>query len=120
MTILQRLANWSSSVDDDWPALAKGRAVDAIVDTIACMVAGAGDEGAAGVRRGVASWHSGGATVFGATTGAAIPFAALANGMAAHALDFDDNFLPGSTHASAVLVPALLALAETSGRRGPS
>src|SRR5690606_852739 len=44
------------------------------------------------------------------------PWAALVNGAAAHALDFDDNFDPAKAHASAVLVPAILALAE--GRAG--
>ena len=38
--------------------------------------------------------------------------AALANGTAAHALDFDDNFDPAKAHASAVLAPAILALGE--------
>jgi 2-methylcitrate dehydratase PrpD len=36
----------------------------------------------------------------------------MANGTAAHALDFDDYEDPGATHPSAVLVPALLALGE--------
>lgn len=38
--------------------------------------------------------------------------AALVNGTAAHALDFDDNFDPAKAHASAVLVPALLAIGD--------
>ena len=45
--------------------------------------------------------------------------AALLNGTAAHALDCDDNFYPAISHASAVLVPALLAVAaplHISGR----
>uniref|UniRef100_UPI0013D468A2 MmgE/PrpD family protein n=1 Tax=Klebsiella pneumoniae TaxID=573 RepID=UPI0013D468A2 len=42
----------------------------------------------------------------------------LVNGTAAHALDFDDNFAPALTHATAVLVPALLALAEDEGLSG--
>jgi 2-methylcitrate dehydratase PrpD len=40
------------------------------------------------------------------------PWAALINGTAAHALDYDDYESAGVTHASAVLVPALLALAD--------
>ena len=46
--------------------------------------------------------------------------AALINGMAAHALDYDDVSLPMSAHASVVILPALLALAEkrkASGRQ---
>lgn len=45
--------------------------------------------------------------------------AALVNGTAAHALEYDDHEILGITHPSAVLVPALLALgsgSEISGR----
>src|SRR5579862_835375 len=42
--------------------------------------------------------------------------AALVNGIAAHILDYDDVSLDG--HPSAVLVPAILAQAETSGSSG--
>src|SRR6185295_6142765 len=45
---------------------------------------------------------------------------ALANGTAAHALDFDDHEDLGFTHPSAVLVPALLALGEERGASGAS
>lgn len=45
--------------------------------------------------------------------------AALLNGGAAHALDFDDVADQVYGHPSAVLVPALLALAESEGRSGP-
>jgi 2-methylcitrate dehydratase PrpD len=59
------------------------------------------------------SWDQGGRnTVFGRRRSFQPPAAALINGTAAHALDFDDNFIPAFTHASAVLVPALLALGE--------
>jgi 2-methylcitrate dehydratase PrpD len=48
----------------------------------------------------------------------AAPWAALVNGTAAHALDFDDNFDPAKAHATAVLVPAILALAEQEAASG--
>jgi len=44
--------------------------------------------------------------------------AALANGTAAHALDFDDVSLPMRGHPSAPLLPAVLALGEASGSSG--
>jgi 2-methylcitrate dehydratase PrpD len=56
--------------------------------------------------------------VIGAGVKMAAPWAALVNGTAAHALDFDDNFDPAKAHASAVLVPAILALAEQEGSTG--
>ncbi|MBX9840793.1 MAG: MmgE/PrpD family protein [Xanthobacteraceae bacterium] len=43
------------------------------------------------------------------------PSAALANGAAAHALDFDDIHDEARVHTSAVLLPALLATAEDLG-----
>ena len=56
---------------------------------------------------------------FGAERAAA-PQAALINGAAAHALDYDDIGLNAiqPTHPSAVLVPAILAEAEALGRTG--
>jgi 2-methylcitrate dehydratase PrpD len=44
--------------------------------------------------------------------------AALVNGVAAHALDYDDVSSTVTGHPSAVLVPVLLALAEASGSSG--
>jgi len=45
--------------------------------------------------------------------------AALVNGAAGHALDFDDTHTVMSGHPSAPVVPALLALAEREGADGP-
>jgi 2-methylcitrate dehydratase PrpD len=44
------------------------------------------------------------------------PTAALANGAAAHALDFDDQHDPARAHGSCVILPALLATAEDIGK----
>jgi 2-methylcitrate dehydratase PrpD len=43
------------------------------------------------------------------------PSAALANGAAAHALDFDDQHDPARVHTSCVVLPTLLATAEDAG-----
>ncbi len=43
------------------------------------------------------------------------PWSALINATAAHAIDYDDNFAPGMSHASAVLLPALLPIALAQG-----
>ncbi|MBO0821422.1 MAG: MmgE/PrpD family protein, partial [Nocardiopsaceae bacterium] len=50
-------------------------------------------------------------------TGRALPVAeaAFANGVAAHALDFDDVSMSMSGHPSALLVPVTLAVAESAG-----
>jgi len=44
------------------------------------------------------------------------PSAALANGTAAHALDFDDQHDPARAHTSCIMLPALLATAEDIGK----
>jgi len=44
------------------------------------------------------------------------PTAALANGAAAHALDFDDQHDPARVHTTCVVLPTLLAVAEDAGR----
>lgn len=46
------------------------------------------------------------------------PLAALANGVLAHSLDYDDTHLPSILHPSAVVVPAALAAAEYAGADG--
>ena len=56
-----------------------------------------------------------------AATGSRAPAAALANGTLVHALDFDDTHAGGLVHATAVVLPAVLAVGEQVGadrRRG--
>src|SRR6266571_7969376 len=57
-------------------------------------------------------------TIWGSTLTAAPPQAALANGALAHGLDFDDTHADSVCHASAVLVPVVLALAESEHLSG--
>ncbi|MEU3098590.1 MmgE/PrpD family protein [Streptomyces sp. NPDC006967] len=58
------------------------------------------------------------ATVVGGGARVPAPLAALANGVLAHSLDYDDTHLPSVLHPSASVVPAALAAAETSGADG--
>ena len=90
-TVIETLANWAAGVSDDWPALAIDRSARAFEDTIACMIAGADDLSPVKTRKGIANWGTGSSTVVGQSTGAPAPWAAMANGAAAHALDYDDN-----------------------------
>ncbi len=120
MEATKALAQWAAEAEVLDSAVVRERARDAIYDVIGCIVAGAGDAGSARVRQAMAGWGDGPATVIGSRAKASAPWAALANGMAAHALDFDDNYGPAFTHATAVLIPALLPLAEeidASGRQ---
>lgn len=71
------------------PDLARSRARDAFLDTVACLLAGLGTPAAEAAKG----------------EGRAFHWAA-----AAHALDFDDYDRPSVGHPSAVLVPTILAL----------
>ncbi len=90
-----------------------------ILDTIGVTLAGADEECTRIVAGVTLRGGSGGpALVFGRGARAGALDAALVNGTAAHALDFDDcnNTLGG--HPSAPILPALIALAEDIGASG--
>lgn len=117
-TILETIARWASS-RPLFNAVCRERAHHAIADTLGCMIAGVGDQAAETVRQsfatsvgptGLSDPSHTSSVMGGGQSSAAV--AACLNATAAHALDFDDNFRPAITHASAVLVPALLAIAE--------
>jgi 2-methylcitrate dehydratase PrpD len=116
-SIIETIAHWSRS-SHSFSDLARLRAKHAIADTIGCMVAGADDVSTQAVRSAFASAGAVGSSsvIGGGKASAAI--AALVNGTASHALDYDDNFRPAITHASAVLVPALLAVAQAQDADG--
>jgi 2-methylcitrate dehydratase PrpD len=91
-----------------------------VIDTVGSALAGASSgEGLSAGRivcaesgAGAASvWVSGGATRPAAT-------ACLANGMLAHAIDYDDTHAGATLHPGAVVVPAAIAVAEEVGASG--
>ena len=113
------LAQWVSGASRRWSDEAVAQAERAVADTVACMIAGAGDAAVSRVRQGLGAWGGGGrSTAIGRSDGLDAPWAALVNGTAAHALDYDDVLDPAASHVSAVLVPALLALGEEVGACG--
>ena len=109
---------WLAETSRDWPEAALESAHRQFIDVIAVSVPGAADEATRRVFEAVREWGSGPATAIGFGAKLAAPWAALVNGTAAHALDFDDNFDPAKAHATAVLAPAILALAEQERRSG--
>jgi len=117
MTVIETIADWCANATSFSPTAIE-RAEHAFSDTIGCIIAGRNDPATLATARAFETRSGGGdcAVVTGARTDPAI--AALINGVAAHALDFDDNFHGASTHASAVLVPSLLATAQAFGRNG--
>ena len=97
------------------PAAAVEIARTGIIDTVATMIAGAHDPAPQLLRQGLAP-APGPASLYFSGEGAAAPEAAWINGTAGHALDYDDVGCRG--HISTVLLPAILAEAETLGAGG--
>lgn len=101
------------------PAAARRAARDALLDTVGVALAGS-VEPAARMVRDLAAEEGGaprcGILGAGGRTGAG--WAALANGAAAHALDFDDMCFVSMAHPSAPLVAAGLAAAELADAGG--
>lgn len=114
---LTRIARWIAECPPHAHSLATQRASAAVQDTIACMLAGARAEVTLRTAQALAGLGSGPCRAIGGGQTAA-PWAAMLNGTAAHALDFDDYDFSAVSHPSAVLVPALLALAEERSANG--
>ncbi len=104
------------------PAAADARLIDiirdSVIDTFGCILVGAGEEVAALSRKAVADSAAGESAVYGSALRVRAESAAFLNAVAGHALDMDDWEIPGNSHASVVMLPALLAAAgdRLSGR----
>ncbi|MEM6586563.1 MAG: MmgE/PrpD family protein, partial [Pseudomonadota bacterium] len=109
---LGEIASWVAQTPAAWPDAAIETAQNALIDTVACMVAGASQPTVRKLYTLVLGWGDGTSTIVGYPKSLSSPWAALVNGACAHVLDYDDNFDPAKAHASAVLVPALLAVGE--------
>ncbi len=118
MTAVETFAEWLAAASSNHGGQAYRRACDAVVDTVGCTLAGSGSAAATAVQATIRPWGAGQAAVLGTAMRVPAPWAALANGTAAHALDFDDCDAPANSHPSAVLVPALIALGEERGLTG--
>jgi 2-methylcitrate dehydratase PrpD len=100
------------------PAEARRRAGAAIVDTVGVALAGSPEPSARAVRAAITSIDEGPSRVWGTSMRASVAEAALANGTAAHALDYDDMCFVSLAHPSAPLVPAVMAAGEVAGASG--
>ena len=114
--LLRALADRISMVTyDTLPAQAVEVAKQGILDTVGVTLAGARDETTAVVAAALRKTAAPGpALIFGTSDHVDVLNAALINGTAAHALDFDDcsNTLGG--HPSAPILPALWAIAPAA------
>ncbi|MEO3470567.1 MmgE/PrpD family protein [Roseomonas sp. CAU 1739] len=116
----EALACWIATVPRDRTARAAAPAIAGMRDAIGCILAGAGEETPRRVAAAALRWGGGSAHIIGDGRPLPSPWAALVNGTSAHVLDYDDTFGPLSGHATAVLVPAILALGEDIDADGPA
>jgi 2-methylcitrate dehydratase PrpD len=111
-----RLAGFAATLRfSDLPAEVVHEAKRALVDHVGVAMAAAEHPAVdAMLRAAQRSAGPGPHTVIGRPETRAMVFAALANGFAAHLLDYDDTFNPGDTtvHGSAPVWPVIFALAE--------
>ena len=119
MSITEQLARFAiesgpSILTDDVAAAAKLK----FLDTIAVMLPGARHASGTSALR-VAQRMGGkpAATLFVNGEETSSPLAGFVNGVAAHALEYDDN-TRGVGHASVLLVPGCMAVAEEAGASG--
>jgi 2-methylcitrate dehydratase PrpD len=116
MPLTQELGRFAAGLAfEALPAEAVETARTGFIDTIATMIAGANDPAPQLLKKGLAP-APGPASLYFSGESATAPEAAWINGTAGHALDYDDVGCRG--HVSTVLVPALLAEAETLGLGG--
>ena len=103
---------------DDLPPEAIHWAKVGILDTVGVTLAGSTEDAARIVANVTLHGSGGPSLVFGGARRVSPLDAAVVNGAASHALDFDDcnNTIGG--HPSAPILPALIALAEDTGANG--
>jgi 2-methylcitrate dehydratase PrpD len=85
---------------------------------VGVILAGAPEQAARIARSVVGAQAHGESRILGTSQSASVADAALANGVAAHALDYDDMCFVSLAHPSCALVPAALAAAELTHASG--
>ena len=120
MNITKRIAEYVTATDiEDFPPDAIEAAKGAIMDCLACTLAGSRESLSDILCRYVAAEGSALiASVVGRGFRTSAANAALLNGAMAHALDYDDITQITKTHPTAVLLPASFAVAEEFGASG--
>lgn len=120
MGTTRQVAEWVATFDAErMPAVVIDRARSAILDTVATILAGVAEPpsriaAAVVAEDGCAPV----ATQLGTGVRTSMEGAALLNGISGHALDYDDVSTSATAHASVVVLPAVLAVAEATGATG--
>jgi 2-methylcitrate dehydratase PrpD len=115
MTCALEIGRWIESLDVGViPAAASRACTDTVIDTLGLSVAARQTDYVAALEQ---SWEAQGpCTVFGSAARVDAPTAAMINGTAAHGEDFDNTFEGCPVHWGAVIVPAVVAIAEAEKR----
>ncbi len=118
MTLAQRLAAFAASLSfDAVPKEVVASVALRTLDVLGIALASSRGDWAGSVLD-LAGPEGGACSVVGAARTAPAPLAVLVNGTLAHGLDFDDTHAVSITHASAVILPTVLALAEAGDLDG--
>ncbi|MEO8442120.1 MAG: MmgE/PrpD family protein, partial [Betaproteobacteria bacterium] len=121
-SLTEQLASyWSGARYEDLPAPVVAIAKSVLLDTLSVGVRGAASEVTVATRKGITSaleCSSGSASLWGTELSLPPSAAALVNGTASHAYEFDDY--GGCGHSGAVVVPAVCAMAERAQADGRS
>ncbi len=113
LRLCEQLARWRF---EDLPAEVVRMLKRFLIDTLGVIAGAANAPGIRELNQRLSKWETGGsATGLIGKRRYSPPTAALANGAAAHALDFDDQHDPARVHTNCVVLPTLLATAEDIG-----
>jgi|HubBroStandDraft_1064217.scaffolds.fasta_scaffold41926_2 aconitate decarboxylase len=114
------LARWASALTlDDIPPAVQAHARLCLLDGLACALYGSQLEwGRIAAEAAIEMAPGGIATLWGHHARAGAAAAALANGTALHGFEIDDVHVRAMVHPTAVVLPAVLALAETETMSG--
>lgn len=113
--LADRVGRFAASLTwKDVPHAIQDRTRDRVLDALSTAVAGRVAEPYRPVAAILADEPSGPATVLAQGTSASAGMAAFANGVATHALLYEDLNLTSADHPGAVIVPATLAAAEAA------
>lgn len=109
-TLSEQLAEWGASLTPaSIPPAMRAKCEAILVDVVGLCLAARGTDYVASI---LAAAEPGGHVAIGHAARLTAADAALLNGTAAHGEDFDDTFEGGPVHSGAVIVPAVLAIAE--------
>lgn len=110
---ISAFAGWATDNKPGFSDQALRQARLCLIDTLACIYSGSKAQQTQKILNALETMQQEGSTyAVDQSQPLSLAAAATINGIAAHALDFDDQELHASTHPSAVLVSALLAMVE--------